>query len=206
MIPSISKPLPFGDFAIFLGKNTIGIERKTLSDLMHSYETDRLFQQLEGLRASYHYPWLLIEGHPTFTNHPDGKSTLRLGSRTTQWPFLTFYNGIIAKARHAGIPTINTGSLAETLRWIAGYYHYLSTHDLETDNVTAHVTRLNRKQDPRITALCAVPRLGPVVAQALLDHFGSIAASIIADDGELRRVNGVGPSTVVSFRSVFPHP
>jgi len=60
--------LPYADYVFGIGDNYVGIERKTLNDLINSlyakgkFNMPRLWQQLWALKEHYRHPLLIIEG------------------------------------------------------------------------------------------------------------------------------------------------
>jgi len=194
--------LEFAD-AAFIGNGEaspilVGIERKTLRDLVTSMETGRLSgHQLPGLLASYGVVYLIVEGigrdHEGRYQHFAGRV----------WTDL-------------GIPAKGLTNYLNTLMVVAGVYVLRSTNEITTANMILHLYDWWQKDwedhrghlafcdpTPRRLGLFVKPGLLRRVAKELPGvgwersaevekRFGSVAEMIMAAPHEWKEVPGIG--------------
>ena len=55
----------------------------------------------------------------------------------------------------------------------------------------------------RVEVLAAIPNLGMKKAQLLLEHFGTVAAVLCANENELSKVEGIGPATASTIQEIL---
>lgn len=203
--------LPFADFA-FTGYGppdtmpiaSIGIERKTIRDLLNSIQSGRLSgHQLIGLTRHYHYVYLLVEGiyRPTY---PDGVvqlfnkgkwRTVQHGSRRYTIREIQGYINTLAIC--AGVHTVHTGTPQHTALWLDGAYRWWQKP------YTKHTAHLQAHTPPPPTAQLVKPNLVTRVAKeyqgvgwdkarALGQHFPTVMDFVMADETDLLAVAGIG--------------
>jgi ERCC4-type nuclease len=196
--------LEYGDFSL-LGNGPggipvfIGVERKTLSDLINSTLSGRLQgHQLPGLLSSYNYTYLVVEG---VWKVKDGNiQQWRKGGWVRE-------RGMSAHALHAlvntlsiitGVNVVRTDSPAGTVDWL------LDLHDWWIKPYNRHRGHLGFQVEPRASTLLDKPSLVRRVAKELpgigwerskvvADHFRSVLEMVVADERRWQEIPGIGP-------------
>lgn len=202
------KKLDFGDFLLapYTRSTTVGVERKTVKDLVHTVEEKRFKRQMTGLRETYDVGYLLVEGEFNWAKTDGATHLLLPGRGLTRWTFSGVMNTIASAqlpdqdGRRLGYQ--HTLSLKETALWLIAFYKMLSKPQPE-DVVTlrAKPVRVRKTDPPGLAPLAQV--VGPKTARALLSRFNTIAAIVASPDGEVSEVSGVGPATVRAIRREF---
>ncbi len=190
LIPSLTRAalpvsgvtLPFGDVA-FVGRGpggtslNIGLELKTLPDLVNSLRTDRLSgHQLPGLLEAYDHCWLVVEG--TYTCSRAGQVTLRKG----QWsvpvhghmPLSELDKRLLTLDLQAGLHIWHTISRSDTVRFVTTLYRWWT--DVNQDQHRSHIAvhqpaSLVPLSDFR-RVVTQFPRIGIRTSLAVERHFG----------------------------------
>ncbi|MBN1861472.1 MAG: DEAD/DEAH box helicase, partial [Candidatus Thermoplasmatota archaeon] len=155
----------------------IGVERKTVEDFLNSLIEGKLFVQIKNLRATYSRPLLLIEG--------DGLLTKRNISHNA------IFGSFTAIMVDFGIPIITTHTPQETADFLA---IMAQREQKEGDRAVAirgeKTARSIAEQQQFLVE--GLPNVSAVLAQRLLQHFGSIRALANATEEELCQINGIG--------------
>jgi ERCC4-type nuclease len=194
--------LEFGD-AAFMGKGAggapvmVGVERKTLRDLVGSLESGRLAgHQLPGLQASYNTVYLVIEG---IYRESRGNLEERVGEKwkaigITEKGFNGYLNtlsvlgGVIV--RQTTYPSRTAGLIVHLYRWWER-------------GLEEHKSHLGFYEVPAASALLLKPSLIRLIAKelpgigwersiAVERHFGSILSMMVAGEDEWRQIPGIG--------------
>lgn len=199
-----------GDFAIFgngpEGMVTVGVERKTLPDLIQSIESGRLSgHQLISLMSDYQYVYILVEG--LWRPRPkDG--VLERWSNQGKWtPFISGSRRYMARdianylntlAVCCGVMVWRTDNMPHSGRWISDLHGWWQK---PWDRHKAHLNKFNVTPPPR--AFLRRPGLlhrfvkeldgvGWDKGKAIAQHFGSLSALLFATEKELMEVPGIG--------------
>jgi Fanconi anemia group M protein len=160
--------LPLADYVV---GNSVFVERKTCADFTASMADRRLFQQAAALRKNNKRAVLIIEGA-----HLPGAPSVRgaLCSLAVQWC----------------LPVLRSNDAADTAWLLAhiGYYQEMPAQPMRYHDFRAKrgISSLERRM------LMQLRNVGPRVADALLAHFGSLAAVVTAPTEALMQVPGVG--------------
>jgi ERCC4-type nuclease len=200
------KKLDFGDFLLapYTRSTTVGVERKTVKDLVHTVEDKRFKRQMSGLRDAYDAGYLLVEGEFCWAKSDGATHLLLPGRGLTRWTFAGVMNTIAAaqlpdqEGRRLGYQ--HTLSLKESILWLIAFYKMLSKPQ-EEGQPTIRKVRTRRTDPPGLAPLAQV--VGPKTARALLNRFNTIAAIVASPDSEVSAVSGVGPATVRAIRREF---
>jgi ERCC4-type nuclease len=216
--------LEFADVA-FSGKGAkgasvdIGIELKTLTDLVGSLRSGRLAgHQLPGLRAHYEHAWLVVEG--LWRTNETGHVTTYQG-KTRGWvPLHGKMTGselekqVLTLELCGGLHARYTNSRADTVRFIGNLYRWWS--DVALDEHTSHQAV---HQPPTLVpisdfrkAVCQFPGVGIAFSKAAEVWFnGSLKQAVNAPaeewanitlfdgDGKSRRLGTKLAERVVRF-------
>ncbi len=187
------KQLDIADF-ILQTKNlnneiqTIGIERKTIQDLLNSIIDKRLINQLIILKENFDIPLLIIEGEDNIYSlrdfHPNS------------------IRGIIATiAIDFQIPIINTKNYRDTAKYIS-----LIANRLEKTRKPLSLTPKRRAltiNEKQIYLVESLPGIGPTISKSLLKEFKTIKKIINADEKELQKVEKIGKIKAKELKDLF---
>jgi ERCC4-type nuclease len=119
-IPYQDQTLPNGDYRIEDKDGcTLGIERKTISDLLGTFgklrATDgqsRLYSQMSRCSSEYTCSILLIEGHYIFDRRT---GRLRIGTRETAWTNAAIQAALFAIQLRYGVKVLNVADVYATI-------------------------------------------------------------------------------------------
>jgi Fanconi anemia group M protein len=164
--------LNVGDFVL---SDRVCVERKTVSDFESSIIDGRLFDQMRRIREHYSFPLLIVEGH---------RADSRLGSTIMNGAIASLYidHGIVALA----VP--DARGTAETMACIAKKEQSGEVREPSAKG-GARAYTMGQLQTRIIGNL---PGVGPKIARALLEHFGSVKAVSNASKEELMKVEKIG--------------
>lgn len=196
------------------GAVSIGIEIKTLPDLIQSIDTNRFTgHQLPLLHENYHIPWLLIEGQwraaadgtievlkePKPVGLQPGKKTRTakwypLHGRAWKWKEVR--NWLTTMEMHGGVRVVMTRDRIETARWCAAMWEWW------LKDWGMHKSHLALKSQPFVGPLrhatlveklaLQIPGLGQHRARLVGASFGSPAEMFAADVARWDAIEGIG--------------
>ena len=178
--------LSLGDYEI---DGTLIVERKTLADFAVSVLDGRLFRQAARLaRNPAMRTCLILEGTPE--RYP------RLAI-----PNHAFQGALITVTLVFGVPVLRSATPEETADLILFAAQQLQRQAiLPPRRMGAKGSTLRKSQ---LLLLQAVPMVGPLRADALLETLGVPAQIANADLEALAEVNGIGPAIAASIRRVM---
>ena len=168
------KRMLYGDYLI---DNWLIVERKKINDLLMSIIDGRLFQQAEKISQSPYQSMLIIEGQGHDIQHTKMDRRAVLGALAC----ISLTYGICVLRTQNKIETVNTM-----------LYAGLQKSRTEKTRLNRHGYRpksFNKKQS---FVLQGLPNVGPILAKALLLHFGSVRAVMLASEDQLKEVEGIG--------------
>lgn len=194
--------LQFADVA-FMGRGIggaplmIGVELKTLADLVQSMTTERLQGfQLPGLLRTYdpdltgQRVYLIVEGE--WKTDRNGRLVRRVGPGL--WkpmqgapPASALRKRLLTLASRAGITVWSTSNRADTVAFVADLYRYWT--DKRLDNHRSHLAIYSPDVDSRLLStpsifrqvISGLPGIGMKVVEAAESYFeGSIKRAIMA--------------------------
>ena len=187
--PSVNitvRRLPLGDYEV---DSTLIVERKTLADFAVSVLDGRLFRQAGRLARNQEVrTCLILEGTPE--RYP------RLAI-----PNHAFQGALITVTLVFGVPVLRSATPEETadlILFAAQQLHRQAA--LPPRRIGARGGSLRRRQ---LLLLQAVPMVGPLRAEALLETLGVPSQIASADVEVLAEVNGIGPAIAASIRRVM---
>jgi ERCC4-type nuclease len=176
--------LACGDYLI---NSRILAERKTARDLLLSLIDLRLFRQIRRLKDTAFKTVLIVEGDPFRTDldfTPEAVKGALLSCQVV-WQLPVLF-------------TRSTGETAEIL--LAMGRQDLKYRDVVLLRGGYRPRRLRTRQ---LYLLQGLPRVGPVMAKRLLEHFGSLAEMLNSPARELAAVRGIGPKRTLLIRGVL---
>jgi len=161
------------------------IERKSLSDLVNSIKSARVFRQIDLLtECSSEQPVLIIEGDWSEIDSRDFRIESLIGFEMM--------------VQEAGIKVLSTRSKMHSAIAIKT----LINHEPRSTVVVR--PKKIRLDDPRIAMLCGIPGVGTKRAMKLLKEYKTIKRIVTADFDSL--CNVVGPATAEKIVRVVEEP
>jgi Fanconi anemia group M protein len=164
------------DVADYVLSDRLAVERKEVSDFIHSLMDGRLFSQLKMLKGAYINPILVIEGEGLFTRGGVNQNAI-FGALAS---IITDFN----------ISVILTNDDTET----ANLLTMMARREIAEGRLVGirgeKVTMSKREQQQFIIE--GLPGVSATLAQRLLAHFGSVKAVMDADEKQLSEVKGIG--------------
>lgn len=203
---------PFGDVA-FEGRGDggksvmVGIELKTVGDLIGSLRTNRINDQVRGLVETYDHRWLVIEGEwdvdaKTGTVCPKG------GRKGTFKPTMTvgeLENRITTLEMLGGLRVRRTFNRADTLRFLASLYRWWTDRDCD-----AHSSHLTVYQPSLIipvsqfrATVMTLPSIGRKTSKLVEQHFQTLRRAFSARGPEWTMIDGIGAKTAQAIQDVI---
>lgn len=179
------QPLDLGDF---ICSSKLVVERKTRADFESSIIDGRLFTQLHHLSSNYPAVVLIVEGMKK--DSPE---------RIRREALLGTYATIMADFGVSLIFTKDMKSTAELLFAIGKHEQIARKHPLR---IFAKRKTFTPSQTQR-SVVEMLPTVGPKLAQALLNHFGTVEKVMTAQERELLEVPGLGKKRANIIRSLI---
>ncbi len=207
--------LDFGDIA-FTGRGPadtpidIGVEFKKVSDIAQCCRDGRFSgHQLPGMRKTYNYSWLVIEG--TWRHDDAGFVTTYQGPRRGWAPIpgkmraAEFEKHILTFELLGGVRVRYTNTRADSLRAIVDLYRWWTDKpmDAHTSHLMMHQPAglANMTDERRVFA--ALPGIGQKLSGVVEKHFkGSIYWAVNAPAATWAEIDGIGiqkAHTIVQF-------
>jgi Fanconi anemia group M protein len=177
--------LAVGDYIV---SSRIGVERKTVDDFLNSLIEGKLFVQMKNLRSAYSRPLLVIEGERLLTKRNISHNAI--------------FGSIAAIIVDFGIPIIMAQTPLETA-------DFLAVMALREQKGGDRVVAIRGEKPAQTIAeqqqflVEGLPNVSAVLAQRLLQHFGSIRNLTNASEGELCQVNGIGKTTATAILKIL---
>ncbi len=210
VVPSLIQRLEFGDIAFEGwgpgGRKMIGVERKTLHDMLHCIDDSRFTgHQMVGMRDYYWKSYLLVEG--TWRPHdPDG--TLMEGYNGGSWRELRYRTQRVrySKLRRylfsielAGVTVLYTRDIAHTAYDIVELYHYFQKRweDHTSLMEIQQVAIPTLKGKPSLVRKWAndIEDIGVKLSQDAERMFRTPIRLAEADERDWLRIHGIGVTT-----------
>jgi len=158
----------------------IGVERKSVSDLVASVYDKRFFDQLSRLKEAYEEPFLLVEGKLDYVRNI-----------TDKWDAINA--ALISALVDYGVRIIYSTSKRDTAYILYKLADKVVNHQ---DNRYRSIINLHDKpkfeslKDMQIYVVESLPHVGSKLAPKLLEKFGSIEGLCKASITELEKVIG----------------
>ena len=176
------------DTADFVVSSLIGIERKEVKDFLSSLSDGRLFTQLIQLSTTYPCPILIIEGKENIFTERGFRPGAIFGS----------FASLLVDVK---VPIIMTEDASETADLI---YALIKREYAPGKKIAVRQAPSGRSiRDRQRYVVEGLPNVSAVLAERILEHFGSVGAVFKASEKELLEVKGVGKKTVEEIRKVL---
>ena len=165
----------------------VAIERKTAADFIQSIFDRRLFHQVQALRAHFLRPlWLLEETE---------KTVREIHARAYRGAVL-----YLSVLNH--IPILHSKNSGDSAELIFAVLQRLQQEPAR------HFSLYNKKRTASLRrtqryVLEALPGIGPLLAEELLQRFGSLQALCSASPEELMQVSGIGRARAAKIHEVL---
>lgn len=175
--------LPVGDIIL---SNRVAVERKSARDLVASLLDGRLMEQARALKRNFEAPVLVVEGDP-FQEAGGVRPEAIAGA-------------LAALTTGFGLPVItvaDAGQAAAVVRAMARREH--EEGRVPAMRRSSAGRTLEEQQRYLVEGL---PHVSATLSSRLLAHFGSPRALFDAPEEELRKVQGIGPTTARAIREV----
>ncbi|MFP4142363.1 MAG: DEAD/DEAH box helicase [Thermoplasmata archaeon] len=176
--------LSVGDYII---SGNTAVERKEVSDFLESVTDGRLFAQARELTDNYRNPVIILEGEGLYKRRNISDNAI--------------YGALSSLACDFNIPVLSTKDGEETSSLL------YSMVQREKGEKKKSGVRKGKKSmsdhDRRLYILEGLPSISGVLAERLLEHFGSVRKVFQADTEELQEVEGIGPSTVEKILDII---
>lgn len=185
------KTLETGDYVL---SDRVCVERKTVDDFLSSLISaggGSLFDQVSELNRAYDRPLLILEGEGLYVKRRIHPNAIRGALASIVVDF--------------GVPILEVKDEDETaaMMWAIARREQ---EDKERE-IFLHAGKtsmtLAEQQEYLVSSIADI---GPVLARALLEHFGSVENVVDASEEELREVHGIGPVTATRIREVLSSP
>lgn len=177
------------EVADFILSDRVAVERKTGKDFVDSLVDGRLWDQLKTLKA-YPRPFLVLEGEGLQGHRNVAPEALMaaLASVTVDH----------------GIPILQTRDGLETARFL----HATAKREQGREHRLLAVRPAPPRSDDemQLFVLAGLPGVSTKRAEALLAHFGTVAAVFAAPVEELARADGMGQKTASDIRALLDRP
>lgn len=183
-------PETFGVDVMFpCPKGLVGIQRKTVADLVASVLDGRLHEGTLKMTNSLWCRTLILEGHPQWSSEGQllGFNATRF-SRDALW-------GILLSLQARGVWVTTTSNLDETIEWVQYLAKWAMKPDhtsLETRPGPASPWGVTTSRDWNIHVLQGFSGVGPGVAANIVDHFGCLPLQWTCTEKDLQQVEGIG--------------
>ncbi|WP_224448289.1 DEAD/DEAH box helicase [Haloprofundus salilacus] len=178
--------LAVGDYVL---SDRVAVERKSVSDFLDTLTGgDRsLFEQVADMSRHYSRPIVVIEGDRLYEERNVHPNAIR--------------GAISSLAVDFGVSVLRTVDEKDT----ADLLEVIATREQASADraVRVHGEKSAKTLDEQQEyVVSSIADIGPVSARALLEHFGSVEAVMIASKDELLDVHGVGEVTADRIREV----
>jgi len=176
--------LSVGDYII---SESSAVERKEVSDFLESVTDGRLFSQARELSNNYQQPVMILEGEGLYERRNIDENAI--------------YGALSSLACDFRIPVLFTKNEDETASLLS-----TMLKRKEKKKKGSPVRRDKKSmsdRDRKRYILEGLPSISGVLAERLLEHFGSVRDVFRADEEELQEVDGIGSSTAEKIISVI---
>ena len=178
-----ARMLPVGDYAV---SDRVCIERKAVPDFESSLISGRLFEQIGRLKEAYEFPVLLVEGDI---------DSFRMSRAAIDGAIASIY------IKHGMLVLLSRNAIesAQIIKAIASQEQYADERlPSPKGGLRAYTDRQFQEY-----VIGNLPGVGPKLAHALLEHFGSVREVANAAPEQLARVDKIGKKKAARIYSIF---
>ena len=164
--------------ADYVLSDEVGIERKSVSDLVSSVFDKRFFDQLNRLSEAYKEPYLLVEGNLD-----------RIKEITSRWKAINA--ALLSATVDLGIRVIYSSDKKDTAEILLKIAEKISKRATTHFAINLHEKpKFENLRDMQLYVIESFPNIGAKLAEKLLERFGSIENICKASVLELEKVVG----------------
>lgn len=205
-VPSTLTRLQYGDCS-WIGEGpdgpvSVGVERKTIHDLVSSMDNGRLQDQLRGMQNCYEARYIVVEGVWRANTMTGVVETLRgrewcdLAHGNQRWMYRRVANYLNRLAIAFSAHVWQTGNWNETALWVAATYNWWQKqwreHKVHGFTVISP-PRVQLRQAPLLARIVKeIEDIGWERASEIARHYRSTLDLAMADEKELAKIKGVG--------------
>jgi DNA excision repair protein ERCC-4 len=180
------------DFLIITKSARIGIQRKTITDLLASLHDGRLSKQLAQMQSSnlLSAAVVIIEGVPQWSNESMMMDSQTPFSKSNWW-------GVLMSLQSIGVITLTSERSSETLsilehmpRYFSKAHRSLLVRPKPSSSWGTPNTQLTQSH-----LLQSFAGIGPKTAEAIIDKFGGVPLTWTVSSEQLAEVPGIGKLT-----------
>jgi len=174
--------------ADYILSDRVACERKTCEDFLNSLVDGRLFSQVKELRQTYRYPMLILEGENLYSARKIHPNAIQSALVTVMLDF--------------GVPVIFSRDEDETVSFL---YNIARREQEEGKREVVYRTekRAYTLEERQRFVVESLPNVSSILAQRLLEHFGTIKEIVNAGENELQEVEGIGKKIAAEIREVL---
>jgi Fanconi anemia group M protein len=185
----VVKKLEVADYIL---SERVGVERKTVSDFVHSIKGKRLFKQILYLKENFECPLFMIEeGFKLIEPHGIHPKGLK-GALS----FIQVLNRI---------PLIYTKDVHDTAEFL--YIIARQEKLLINQKVSLKAKKIgDTLAEQQRYVIESIPNIGPKLSDSILKHFGTIKRFILADEEELIKVPKIGEKKAKRIKEILVTP
>ena len=180
--------------------HSIGLQRKTISDLVSSLGDGRLAEQVVKMRR-LDQTLVVVEGPMRWTN--EGELLLNGWGEKLD---LQRWRRIQLTLLGAGVHVVTSTDLEDTAHWITVACRWADSHDHSTLKPVGKAMRgewgERRLEHYQMSVLCTVPGIGPELAQRIIEEVGFPFR--LENGHRLNEVKGLGPKKMKEIEVIFP--
>jgi ERCC4-related helicase/ERCC4-type nuclease len=178
--------LAVGDYVL---SDRVVVERKTVGDFLDTLTGgDRsMFEQVGDATRHYARPVVIVEGEDLYGERNVHPNAIRGALSSLVVDF--------------GASVLRTDDEDDT----ADLMEVIATREQEQEDreISVHGEKQSKTlAEQQEYVVASIAEVGPVTARALLDHFGSVEGVMLADEDDLREVEGVGTVTAERIREI----
>lgn len=174
------------DVADYVLSDRVAVERKGTADFIDSLVDGRLFTQLKELK-SYPKPMLVIEGESLHGHRNVAPEAV--------------FGALASVSIDYGIPIVTTRDANDTARFL----HAIAKREQLRDNrkIAVRPGKPATDQEMQRFLVSGLPGVSNILAERLLDHFGTLARLFASTSEELAAVEGVGEGKAREIRRLL---
>jgi len=175
--------LEVGDFVL---SEEVCVERKTVKDFVESIIDGRLFSQVLNLKQQYSRPIIIIE------KRKEDVERITLNS---------FYGALASLVSDFNIPVIITETSSETVFLLYSIAKREQLEKKRSIKIREGIKPVNMREIQRYI-LAGVPGISVILAERLLEKFGTLQRIFNANEKELMEVKGIGEVIAKRIRDI----
>lgn len=182
-----ARQLEVGDYIL---SDRVGVERKSVQDFLQSMVDKRLLSQAKLLAETFERPVLILEGesdelYMIRAIHPNA-----------------IRGALAAVAVDFGVSILPTRNERETAAVLATIARREQVEKDREVAVRGEAKGLTLQEQQRFIVE-GLPGVSAVLAERLLEHFGTVERVMAASEKELQQVRGIGPEKAREIRRVL---